>query len=249
MRSGPARKLQPRCFYAPSIRARVVARPTEPGERAARRALPTPARARAQGTPRDDDPARASGRGPQGRTRAPRPLAVRASRRRPQPRSARGGADRAPSRPRRASGRCRRRRSPREQTRRKAAVLGTRRSDESARRPASRSARRAAAPLARGCRDSHRRTRFRSFRTRRSDEEGEDRAQHRRYRPICHEIVTASCQDGASRYSSKDVANSSRSGSRAASRSAGVLIGMNRPRGPERGTTRYVVGTNAVSSW
>ena len=46
-----------------------------------------------------------------------------------------------------------------------------------------------------------------------------------------------------------DAARICRRSGRTAARSAGSLTGMNRPRGPWRGTTRNVVGTKAASSW
>ena len=57
-----------------------------------------------------------------------------------------------------------------------------------------------------------------------------------------HGFVPSSCQIG-------DAETSSRRSSCARSRSAGVLIGKKRPRGPRRGTSRYGVGTNADTSW
>ena len=59
------------------------------------------------------------------------------------------------------------------------------------------------------------------------------------------------CVDFVSDYSAADggAASSSRRSGRTRSTSAGTFTGMNRPRGPRRGTTRYVVGTLSESSW
>lgn len=75
----------------------------------------------------------------------------------------------------------------------------------------------------------------------------------------CAVFVPSLCQSGCGRArhasplrgqaSRGDAARICRRSGWTAARSAGSLTGMNRPRGPWRGTTRNVVGTKAASSW
>ena len=72
---------------------------------------------------------------------------------------------------------------------------------------------------------------------------------HRRYARRVNAFVPSSRQVRSALRQSGDAATSSRRSSCARSRSAGVLIGEKRPRGPRRGTSRYCVGTIAETSW
>ena len=72
---------------------------------------------------------------------------------------------------------------------------------------------------------------------------------HRRYARRVNAFVPSSRQVRSALRQSGDAATSSRRSSCARARSAGVLIGEKRPRGPRRGTSRYCVGTIAETSW
>ena len=71
---------------------------------------------------------------------------------------------------------------------------------------------------------------------------------HRRYARRVNAFVPSSRQVRSALRQTGDAATSSRRSSCARSRSAGVLIGEKRPRGPRRGTSRYCVGTIAETS-
>ena len=155
----------------------------------------------------------------------------------------------APSRPERARVPSRRRRSPSARSRTRAACPRTRRSDAPATGPATRSGRRRAARAAS--------TTWRSSRTalvpasRRSRTARGARGRARAPFDGTRAGVTTPRRSRAdsSPDQTGDAETSSRRSSCARSRSAGVLIGEKRPRGPRRGTSRYCAGTNAETSW
>jgi hypothetical protein len=135
--------------------------------------------------------------------------------------------------------RVRRRRSPTEPRRSRASDPRTRHSGARATDRASRSARTAGGRGGSVRGDRSRRVLPPAARRRRSARAARGREPARLDRT--DESLTPSCQIGAE--------TSSRRSSSARSRSAGVLIGRNRPRGPRRGTSRYCASTNAETSW
>jgi hypothetical protein len=224
---------------APRATARAGAEARGSGRARRRSVAPRPCRAR----PR----ARATGR-LHGATRAPgHPARERGRPRRdaePPPRRARRHRVRAagvhaPSTSERTAAPARRRRSPTGPWRMRAFCQRTRHIDVPATGQVSRTARRPAARAGRTTRDTQRRAAGRAPRRSRTARAEGCPAPARLDRT--DEAVTTPCQIGAE--------TSSRRSSCARSRSAGVLIGRNRPREPRRGTSRYCAGTKADSSW
>jgi hypothetical protein len=180
---------------------------------------------------------------------ARRPTAARRPRRRRPPRLVQADGVPAPSRRGRTLVPGRRRGSRRGRSRRRAAFPCTPHTAAPAMAPASHSARRRAAGVASGTRRISRRARCPAPRRSRTARVERDRAgAPSDGRPSG---LTAPCQPCASSLAGQTggAETSSRRSSWARSRSAGVLIGEKRPRGPRRGTSRYCAGTNADTSW
>ena len=155
----------------------------------------------------------------------------------------------APSTPGRARVPSRRRRSPSARSRTRAASLRTRRSDAPATGPATRSGRTRAARAASTSWRSSRTALVPASRRSRTARGARDRARAPFEGTRAGVTTPQRSRAGSSPDQIGDAETSSRRSSCARSRSAGVLIGEKRPRGPRRGTSRYCAGTNAETSW
>ncbi len=163
---------------------------------------------------------------------------------------ARGRAARAPSRPTRSAAHARRRPARPWHGRTRGGGPCTRRSVGPATPPGSRSARRRAAQSGRGRRGTARTAAAPAPRSRRSV--GAGRARGGPSTDATAEAVTRTCHASCRlrvAQSSTEAASISRSAGRARSRSSGSLIGKNRPRAPERGTSRNVVSSTHAIWW
>ena len=236
-------RLRPRSRgrYDDAPRATAPAGVEERGSVRARRRSAAPrscrARPRALATGRRHGATRVPGR--PARVRDRRLLATERPPRRARRHRARAAAGPAPSTTERIGAPARRRRSPTWPPRTRAFCPRTRHIVGPATGQASRTARRPVARAARTTCGTLRRATGRVPRRCRSARAEGGPAPTRPDRT--DEGVTTPCQIGAE--------TSSRRSACACSRSAGVLIGRNRPREPRRGTSRYWAGMKADTSW